>query len=263
VERRDLELAVGMTGGIEIGRGVTMEYVQIERRDGVGHLTLMRPEVHNACNRDMLREIADTVRGFDADPEIVVVVVTGAGKSFCSGSDVRELRSLTDMEAQARARQDYTVKETIATCTKPVLAAIQGYCLGGGLELASACDLRIASEDAVFGLPEIKLGALAGSGGLQRLPALIGLGRTKDWALTGRHVTAEQALAAGLLMEVCPRDRLEARTREIALELAAQSPLAMRVMKAALDHGTSGEFTRSATLHELASGAVRRNKEFR
>lgn len=239
-----------------------MNDVITELRDGVGYVTLNRPRVHNACTNEMLREIARAVDGFEQESGVGAVVVTGMGPSFCSGSDVTELRSLSDDEAQARVRLDYSVKERVASCTKPVLAAIRGYCLGGGLELVAACDLRIAADDAIFGLPEIDLGSLAGSGGLQRLPALIGVGRTKDWAMTGRKIAAQEALQAGLLMEICSVPELRSRTHEIAVRLAGRSALAMRVIKATLDHGPSGELARSIALHELASGAVRRNKDF-
>jgi enoyl-CoA hydratase/carnithine racemase len=239
-----------------------MNHVLIDRRDGVGYLTLNRPEVHNACNHDMLCEISQAIDILEQEAGVGAVVIGGTAPSFCSGSDVKELRSLSDIEAQARARLDYGVKERVASCTKPVLAAIRGYCLGGGLELASACDLRIAAEDAVFGLPEIKLGSLPGSGGLQRLPGLIGAGRTKDWAMTGRMIAAQEALQAGLLMEICSGPELNSRIHQVAATMAGRSALAMRVIKAALDHGPSGQLARSMTLHELASGAVRRNKDF-
>lgn len=239
-----------------------MNYVMTEQRDGVGYLTLNRPKVHNACNGDVLRAISQAIEFFEQQPGVGAVVIGGVEPSFCSGSDVTELRALSDIEAQARVRLDYQVKERVAACTKPVLAAIRGYCLGGGLELASACDLRIASEDAVFGLPEIDLGSLAGSGGLQRLPALIGVGRTKEWAMTGRKIAAQEALHAGLLMEICSVAELSSRVHQVAVTLAGRSALSMRVMKAALDYGPTGHFARSITLHELASGAVRRNKDF-
>lgn len=206
--------------------------VDVETR--VATLTLRRPRVLNALDSRTHRAIGAAIAELEHDDRVGAVVVAGEGRAFCSGSDLREIGQLSGPAEQEYVELDFRTKNRIATCTKPVIAAIQGYCVGGGLELALACDLRVAASDAVFALPEVGLGSLPGSGGLQRLAPLVGAGIAKEWILTGRHVAAEEAHQRGLVNSVVAPETLSSAAHDLAAGLAARSALAMRLAKVAL-----------------------------
>lgn len=212
----------------------TLKTISVTSENRVAILTLRRPEVLNALDSATHRAIAATIGELELDDEIGAIVIAAEGRAFCSGSDLREIGQLSGPAEQAYVALDFSTKNRVATCTKPVIAAIQGYCMGGGVELAIACDLRIASNDAIFALPEVTLGSLPGSGGLQRLAPLVGQGIAKEWILTGRHVTAEEAYSRGLVNRVVDREELLSTACEVAAELATKSALAMRLAKVAL-----------------------------
>lgn len=212
----------------------TVKTISVDVEDRVATLTLRRPEVLNALDSHTHRAISAAFDDFERDDGIGAVVIAAEGRAFCSGSDLREIGQLAGRAEQDYVALDFGTKNKIATCPKPVIAAIQGYCVGGGLELALACDIRIAATDAVFAMPEVTLGSLPGSGGLQRLPLVVGIGIAKEWIFTGRHVDAEEALLRGLVNAVVPGDSLRDRAAGFARDLAAKSPLAMRLAKVAL-----------------------------
>src|SRR5512134_452463 len=176
------------------------ESIAVEARDGVAWVTLNRPDAINAINNAMRRELPAALRALDEDPAVRVIVLRGAGpRGFCAGADLKEEReAVTPASARSRWASPSWI-QAFDQVAKPVVAAIHGYCLGGGLEVALACDLRIASADAVFALPETGLGLIPGGGGTQRLPRLVGLARALDLLTTGDRIDAAEAWRIGLI----------------------------------------------------------------
>ncbi len=210
------------------------ENLLFERRDRVALITINRPEKRNALNIQTRQEGAAVLEELREDEEVRVVVFTGAGdKAFIAGADIAEFAGRTAITQRdvMTARSLFTA---IDTFPKPVIAMVNGYCLGGGCELALACDLRIASDTAVFGQPEINLGIIPGGGGTQRLTRLIGEGKAMEMILTGDSVDAQTALALGLVNMVVPFAELEAKTMELANRIAEKSPVALRLAKEAV-----------------------------
>jgi enoyl-CoA hydratase/carnithine racemase len=217
------------------------DFVSCERgADGVALVTLDRPPL-NALSRSLLGEIGDTAEALAADPAVKAVVITGGGKAFAAGADISEFRD------QAAAREIGLVFrrafDAIESIPRPVIAAINGFALGGGFELAMACDLRIAAETARVGQPEILLGIIPGAGGTQRLPRLIGPARAKELVWSGRQVRADEALTMGLLDKVVPADELVGAAQRWAAEFATGAVVAMGLAKRAIDRGLDGSLS--------------------
>jgi len=215
---------------------VPMVYHQIlvERRGPIGRITLNRPDKLNAMTMLMKAEIIDALRSLDADASVRVIILTGTGdKAFAAGADISEFAGRTVVE-QLRMYEMGTVYDAVDRVEKPTLAMVNGYCLGGGLELAMACDIRIASERATFGQAEVNIGLIPGGGGSQRLPRLVGLGDAMKLTLTGESVDARDAHRMGLVDEVVPHASLEERTMGIAGKIASKSAAVVRHGKAAL-----------------------------
>jgi len=210
------------------------KHLRCETEGPVAIVTLARPEVLNACNSDTHREMQSAIEWIDGNEEIKVAVIMGEGRAFCSGSDLREVGKLKGSDARRYLQLDFLTKDRIAACTKPTIAALQGHVAGGGFEMALACDIRIVSDDVLFSLPEIVLGTLPGSGGLQRLPPIVGLGIAKEWALTGRRIGAAEAYLRGLANKVCPLAELRQEALAFAQELATRSSTALFLSKVAL-----------------------------
>lgn len=216
------------------------EFVSTEVRDGVATIHLNRPPM-NALNLQMQQEIRAAAEELGARSDVRVIVLYGGPKVFAAGADVKEMAEMSyaDMEsASSRLQEAFTA---VALVPQPTIAAITGYALGGGCELALCCDLRIVAEDAKLGQPEVLLGIMPGAGGSQRLPRLIGPSRAKDLIYTGRHVDAAEALAIGLANAVVPADDTYAAAMRLAARLADGAPLALRASKAAIDHGLDVE----------------------
>jgi enoyl-CoA hydratase len=214
------------------------ENLLVERDGAVAVLTVARPAVLNALNNETIAELERAVSALSADDGVRVVVLTGAGdKAFIAGADIRELAVLNPVAAEALAARGHALCHAIERMGKPVIAAINGYALGGGCELAMACTFRIAAETAKLGQPEIGLGLLPGYGGTQRLPRLVGTGRALEIMLTGAPVDAQEAWRIGLVNRVLPRDELMPQTRELARKIAAQAPVAVRYILAAVREG--------------------------
>lgn len=212
--------------------------VRLERRGAVAVLTLDRPERLNALNLATLDGIAAACRVLAADDGVRAVVVTGAGeKAFCAGADLKERSAMSPEEVRAYSRKIRATFTALAELPQPVVAAVHGIALGGGTELALACDLRVADETAVFGQTEVRLGIIPGAGGTQRLPRIVGVARAKELIFTGRRVPAAEALAIGLVHEVVPAGRALPRALEVADAIAANAPLAVRAAKRAIDGG--------------------------
>lgn len=204
----------------------------------VATITVNRPAVLNALNAATLEELRAALVEVQRNPVVRVVILTGAGqKAFVAGADINELAQQTPVSGRELARTGQTIFDLIEELGKPVIAAINGYALGGGCELAMACTLRVAADTAKLGQPEIALGIIPGYGGTQRLPRLIGKGRALELLLTGAPVTAAEAHRLGLVNEVVPAAELMVRAKELAGLLARQAPLAVRYILQAVHHG--------------------------
>jgi enoyl-CoA hydratase len=202
---------------------------------GIARVTLNRPEARNALNRAMRRELLAALQRLGADPSVRVVILTGAGdQAFCSGGDLSEVEKFTPLDARDYIELSRAVTHTIETLPQPVIAAVRGYALGGGFELAQVCDLVIAAEDAQFGHPQVKIGLIPGGGATQRLPRAIGLHRARRYIFTGERLSAREAERLGLVNQVVPPSELQATALEWAERLLASSPTALKLAKACL-----------------------------
>jgi enoyl-CoA hydratase len=212
--------------------------VRRETADGVAVLTIDRPQKLNALNRDVVAALKREIRAAGDDPAVLAVVLTGAGgKAFVAGADIGEMAPLSPDEAAAYAREGQGVAAAIEAAGKPVIAAIEGFALGGGCELALMCHLRVAGPGARFGQPEVALGLIPGFGGTQRLARLVGPGHALDMILTGRQVDAETALAWGLVDRVARDGTALEEARALARSIAAQGPVAVRLCLDAVRRG--------------------------
>lgn len=217
-----------------------MEFKSIEFsvEDGIATITLNRPEAMNALNRDLIGELEEAVDQIGQDPKVRVVVITGAGeKAFAAGADIYEFKTMNAVEALNFVQQVQRVYNKIERLPQPVLAAVNGYALGGGCELMMACDIIYACEHAKFGLPEINLGLIPGAGGTQRLPRLIGEPRAKEMLFTGEMIDAQEACRIGLVNRVVPADELMPEVRKLAERIKSKSSVALRAVKEAVEEG--------------------------
>ena len=215
------------------------ETLLCEVKEQVARVTLNRPQVLHALNAQVFEELERVFMAMAADVEVRVILLTGSGgKAFAAGADIGELAGLSAAEGEVRARRGQEVFRLIETCGKPVIACINGFALGGGCELALACTVRLASETARLGQPEVKLGLIPGYGGTQRLPRLIGQSRALKLLLTGEMVGAQEALRIGLVDEVIAPERLMDRAEEMARTIVAMAPLAVAGCMEAVRWGT-------------------------
>ena len=213
------------------------ETILVEREGRVAILTVNRPDKMNALNEQVRTDALAALTAVEHDDGIGVVVITGAGeKSFIAGADIGEFAGRKPFD-QRHAMRSPRIFDVMAAFPKPVIAMISGFCLGGGCELAMSCDLRIASEKARFGQPEINLGLIPGGGGTQRLSRLVGIGHAMRLVLTGDMIGAAEARELGLVEMVVPHDELRARTLELAARIASKSPLTVRIAKEAIRAG--------------------------
>ena len=210
------------------------ETILLDRRDRVAVITINRPEKRNALNIQTRAEGAAALDELRADDSVRVVILTGAGdKAFIAGADIAEFAERTAI-SQREIMLERGLFNAVDTFPKPIIAMVNGYCLGGGCEVALACDIRVASEKASFGQPEINLGIIPGGGGTQRLTRLVGEGKAMEMILTGEIIDAHTAFSLGLVNHVVPADQLEAKTMEIANRIADKSPIALRLAKEAI-----------------------------
>jgi enoyl-CoA hydratase len=225
--------------------------VRTDISEAIATLTIDRPDVKNALNLETVEEVRGALRRIDADPAVGVVIITGAGESaFVSGADINDIRARGRDEGLAAINSSLFAE--IERFPRPTIAAINGYALGGGCELALACDIRIASETAKFGQPELGLGIIPGAGATQRLPRLIGMGRAKHLVLTGEIIDAKQALEIGLVSAVTPAGQLQIRARELAKKILRQGPLAARLAKLALNASARVDLDSGLLIETLA-----------
>jgi enoyl-CoA hydratase/carnithine racemase len=230
-------------------------HLSVTVADRVATVEINRPEVLNALHSGTHREMQDVFDQLELRDDVGAILLCGAGRAFCAGSDLREVGALTGADARRYVQLDFATKNRVAGSAKPVVAAIQGWCVGGGVELALACDIRVAADDAVFSMREVPLGSIPGSGGLQRLPAVVGLGVAKDWVLTGRDVDAAEADRRGLVTRVVPAAGLRAEATALAGTLAGRNPTALHLAKVALDPAPEPDRGLVATYQMLAGAA--------
>ncbi len=214
------------------------EPVRSEAKDGVLTLTLDRPDVLNAMNNAMRSQLLEIFTRLRTDDTVKVVVITGAGeRAFCAGADIREFLEPPTPTHFRESRKRLDFRTEMERCSQPIIAAIRGFALGGGLELALACDIRLAAEDAQLGLTEINLAIIPGGGGTQRLPRLVGRGKALEMILTGMRVPAAEALRIGLVERVVPVAELMTAAHGLARQIADKAPIALRYAKEAVVGG--------------------------
>ena len=245
---------------------MAFEYILVDQQEQCAILTLNRPKA-NALSLELMRELRQAVGDAEADPKVRVICITGGtGKFFAAGADIPSIQSSLDnpmAEGRLLAEGLKTVN-AIEACTKPVMAVVNGMALGGGCEICLACHLRIAADTAVFGQPEINLGIIPGWGGTHRLPVIVGDGKAREWLLTGRNISAQEALEAGLVSKVAPAEELQTAAMELAGLLASKPPVALRetlhVVRERALHPEQGQaleaqaFERAAASQDAAEG---------
>ena len=215
---------------------VTFENILTEVRNGILVLTINRPDKLNALNRRTIEEIGDAILSSAKDPAVDGIIITGSGaKAFVAGADIAEFSGLSIEEGRMLSAHGQRVFKSIELCPKPVIAAVNGFALGGGCELAMSCHIRVASDNAKFGQPEVKLGLIPGYGGTQRLPMLIGRSKAMELLMTADMITAEDALKFGLVNYVTSADQLIAKCEEIIQKIRVQSPKAIEGIVNAVD----------------------------
>lgn len=214
------------------------ENITYEVKDGIGYLTINRPKALNALNTEVLKEIQKCLdEDIAPDDNINVVIVTGAGRAFVAGADIVEMKDATTNEGHAYTERGHKVMNTIDHMPKIFIAAVNGFALGGGCELSMACDIRLASEKAVFGQPEVGLGIIPGFGGTQRLARLVGKGMAKYIILSATNIRADEAYRIGLVQKVVAPEELMPEAEKLAHKISSKAPIAVRQAKAAINAG--------------------------
>lgn len=238
--------------------------VLYEEEEGIARITLNRPEFHNALNREMLESLSSLFVSLKTNPEIKGVIITGAAeKAFSAGADIRFLNQASSLEVRELALLAVSVYHQIETSGKIVIAALNGYALGGGLELAEACTLRVAARHALFGHPEVKIGAIAGWGGVARLPRLIGKGHATEILLTGRLVSSDEALRIGLVNRVAEGGNLLTEAEGLLREILSQAPLSTKLTWEAIQRGLNLTLEEATLLGADYFGIIASSGDFR
>ena len=221
------------------------EHIILEKKGDIGKITFSRPDALNALNNQTRAEFQFAMVDVSEDENIKVIILTGSGRAFIAGSDIKELRNTNPLDAHNIIR----LGEIIENCPKPVIAMVNGLALGGGCEIAIACDIIIASDHAKFGQPEINLGIIPGGGGTQRLPRLVGIAKAKELIYTGDIIDSNEAQRIGLVNKVVSADHLEATVDDLAKKIASKSIDAMKIAKSTINHGLQVGLT-SGLAHE-------------
>ena len=243
---------------------MTFENLLLERDGAVAIVTLNRPKVLNALNNQTLAELSACMATLKADDSVRAIILTGSGeKSFVAGADINELATQSPVEGQAHARRGQLIFDAIEQLGKPVIAAINGFALGGGCELAMACTVRLAADTARFGQPEINLGLIPGYAGSQRLPRLVGKGIAMEILLTGDMVSAPRACEIGLVNRVVPAAELMTEAKKLAHALAAKAPIAVRVIIEAVNQGLESPFAAGEYLETSLFGTIASSEDMR
>lgn len=231
-----------------------MEFVTYEAEGAVGIITINRPKALNALNSQVLEELDATFSAVDLNT-IRCLILTGAGeKSFVAGADIAEMSTLTKAEGEAFGKKGNDVFRKIETFPIPVIAAVNGFALGGGCEISMSCDIRICSENAVFGQPEVGLGITPGFGGTQRLARVVGVGKAKEMIYSARNIKAEEAYRIGLVNNVYPIEELIPAAKKLASIIAANAPIAVRNCKKAINDGLQVDMDQAVVIEEKLFG---------
>lgn len=233
-----------------------METVIVKKENKIGWITLNRPDKLNAINLKMLNEIDEALRDFENDNEVGVIIFTGNGRAFSAGADITQFKELNPITALNFAQKGKQVMNHIETILKPTIAMINGYALGGGLELALACDFRIAAEEAQLGLPEINLGIYPGFGATQRLVRLVGKSRAMEIMMTGDRITARDAEKIGLVNKVVPISTLEEETRKFANKLLEKSSITLALLKQVILYGNDSPLISGLNMESIGWGLL-------
>jgi enoyl-CoA hydratase len=221
----------------------------------IGTLTINRPKALNALNIETLQEIQKGIEEVRDRPEMKVLILTGAGeKAFVAGADILEMKGMNSLEAFNFSRMGHLIMKMIQDLDRPVIAAVNGFALGGGMEIALACDFIYASENAKLGLPEVTLGVFPGFGGTQRLPRLIGKGNAKELILTGKMITAQEAFQIGIVNRVFPLASLMEETKKVAVQMAANGAIGVRLAKRVTEAGFNMDLEKACSLESHAFG---------
>jgi enoyl-CoA hydratase/carnithine racemase len=234
------------------------QLVRFELLEGsIGLITLLRPEAANAMSVQLLRELSDTLDQINGDPAVRVVLLTGVGeKAFCAGADLKERKGMSDRQVKQIVQLIGMTVAKVETLAQPVIAVLNGVAFGGGLELALACDLRIAATHVKLGLTETSLGIIPGAGGTQRLPRLIGLGKAKELIYTARRLNAEEAKDYGIVEYVYEGHEVMEKAQQLALEMAKNAPLSLVQAKVAINQGVEVDLATGLKIESLAYSAL-------
>ena len=231
------------------------ENIKYEVKEGIGYLTINRPKALNALNTEVLAELQQALGEIEADEAVKAVIVTGEGRSFVAGADIAQMSKLNAVEGRAMMAAGHKVMDTIEQMPKPFIAAVNGFALGGGCELAMACDIRIASEKALFGQPEVGLGIIPGFDGTQRLPRLVGKGMAKYLIYSAQNIKADEALRIGLVEKVVAPEELMPEAEKLAKTIASKAPIAVAQAKIAINNGYDMD-SKSASQFEVEATTV-------
>lgn len=231
-----------------------MAFVTLEREGHIALITMNRPEALNALNRQVLEELSQVLDQVEADPELYVAIVTGAGRSFVAGADIGQMSTLSSAEAKAFGLFGNQVFLKLENLSKPTIAAVNGFALGGGCELALSCDIRVATKRSKFGQPEVNLSLIPGAGGTQRLPRLVGPGIAKEMIFTGKIISAEEAKEIGLVNHVTEdtHEAVLAEAEKIAKKIMEKGPVAIQMAKLSINMGCNVDMNTGLMIERLS-----------
>ena len=239
------------------------ESILYEKSEGIATITINRPKALNALNKQAVLEISSRLDEAEEDETVKVIVITGAGdRGFCVGLDLKAVKGISAIDGMNLSLLGQGLTKKIEELKKPVIAAINGYALGGGLELAMSCDLRIASENAKVGQPELNVGLIPGWGGTQRLPRLVGRGIAKELIFTGKMIDAKTAEKLGLLNKAVPPDKLRSTVKEIATELMTKPPVGIQLAKQLINSSIEVDLTKGLVQEAQAFGVLAATEDF-
>jgi len=227
--------------------------LMFEQKGGIGIVKINRPEALNALNLTVIEELSDIFGEIDEDDSIGIVILTGEGRAFVAGADIAYMNKMTALEGRSFMLKGQAVMQKIETLTKPVIAAVNGFALGGGNEIAMACDIRFASDKAIFGQPEAGLGIIPGFGGTQRLPRLVGKGMAKLMIYSSVNIGADEAKTIGLVEKVFPHDDLLAETIKFAELILSKAPIAVKLAKVSINNGMNMDLPTGVNFEAEAS----------
>ncbi len=231
------------------------EMILMEKKDGIGIITINRPEVRNALNKEAWAKLGKAFADFDKDNDVKVIILTGAGdKAFVAGADLNALKVRSAVETFDG--ETPAIVAGVEAVSKPTIAMINGFALGGGLEVAMACDIRVASSDAKLGQTEINVGILPGAGGTQRLSRLVGLAKAKELVFTGKIISAQEAQSIGLVNQVVDKENLLAETLAMAKSIGEKSPLTLKIAKVVMNKGFDTDLASGMNLERLGQTFV-------